>query len=101
VLNLESAMKYLLLAAGMVLTVCSIEPASAAVAPFGCDARAPSVCHFRIFYAPNRGRNVVLRAGMKERIPDVEIGRHHYCVGVNAKPKYKCRQKVINGNYNN
>src|SRR5437588_6253837 len=55
-------------------------PASAVVprgtdkAPFGCDARPPDVCHFKIFY-PRGSRGVVLPAGMKATIPDVKIGR--------------------------
>jgi len=37
-------------------------PAPTAPVPFGCDARAPNVCHFRIFYT--RGdRIVILPAG--------------------------------------
>ena len=75
-------------------------PAAAAVkAPFGCAARAPAVCHFRIHYA--RGsRDVVLPAGMKAKIPDVRIGSDTYCVGVNTKPAPKCARTVINAKSN-
>ena len=69
-------------------------------APFGCDARAPDVCHFHIFY-PRGGRGVVLRAGLKVTIPDVKIGRDSYCVGINRAPPHKCARKIINATYNN
>jgi hypothetical protein len=66
--------------------------------PFGCDARAPSVCHFRIFYA--RGdRIVILAAGMKENKVPATIGGA-YCMTLNKSPVYKCARKVINGKYN-
>jgi hypothetical protein len=69
-------------------------------AQFGCDARAPSVCHFQIFYARG-GRAIVLAAGMKTTVPDVKVGRDGYCVGVNNKPGHKCVRKTINATYNN
>jgi hypothetical protein len=75
-------------------------PATAptAIAPFGCDARAPNVCHFRIFYT--RGdRIVILPAGMKERKVPVIAGGD-YCMTLNKSPVYKCARKAINGNYN-
>ncbi len=93
-------MKVPLLILAAALACAGSSPASAAVAPFGCDARAPSVCHFRIFYARG-GRNVVLPAGMKVKIPEVRIGRDRYCVGINVLPRHKCPQKVINDQYNN
>ena len=76
-------------------------PAAAAPtarAPFGCDARAPNVCHFRIFYA--RGdRIVMLAAGMKEKkVPVIEGG--DYCMTLNKSPAYKCKRKTINDKYN-
>jgi hypothetical protein len=92
-------MKYPLLILGA-LACLGGSPAAAAVAPFGCDARAPSVCHFRIIYARG-GRMVVLPAGMKQQIPDVRIGKDHYCVGIDTKPRHKCQRKVINDKYNN
>jgi hypothetical protein len=75
-------------------------PAPVADAPFGCDARAPSVCYFRIYYQPRGTRAVVMPAGMKEKIPGVKIGSDRYCVSVGAPPAKKCSQKVINGDYN-
>ena len=78
-------------------------PAAAAavpttIAPFGCEARAPNVCHFRIFYT--RGdRIVILPAGMKEKkIPVVAGG--DYCMTLNKPPVFKCTRKVINDKYN-
>jgi hypothetical protein len=73
-------------------------PAPTARAPFGCDARAPNVCHFRIFYT--RGdRIVILAAGMKEKKVPVIAGGG-YCMTLNKSPVYKCTRKVINDKYN-
>jgi hypothetical protein len=73
-------------------------PAPTARAPFGCDARAPNVCHFRIFYT--RGdRIVILAAGMKEKKVPVIAGGN-YCMSLNKAPAYKCTRKVINDKYN-
>ena len=70
-----------------------------AKASFGCDARAPNICNFRIHYA--RGsREVFLPAGMKAKIPAVRIGTDTYCVTVNRKPVPSCNRKVINAKYN-
>jgi hypothetical protein len=67
-------------------------------AAFGCDARAPNVCHFRIFYT--RGdRVVMLPAGMKNKVPGVTIGGN-YCMTLGKTPAHKCERKVINGQYN-
>ena len=67
-------------------------------AAFGCDARAPNVCYFRIFYA--RGdRIVILPAGMKENKVPVKMGGD-YCMTLNKSPVYKCVRKVINEKYN-
>jgi hypothetical protein len=80
-----------------------VAPATSAPAPttstaFGCDARAPNVCHFRIFYA--RGdRVVILPAGMNNKVPGVTIGGH-YCMTLGKTPIYKCVRKVINDKYN-
>jgi hypothetical protein len=73
-------------------------PAATARVPFGCDARAPNVCHFRIFYT--RGdRIVILPAGMKEkRVPAIVGG--HYCMTLGKSPAYKCARKVVNAQYN-
>ncbi len=94
-------MKYPLLLLSAALICAGSSSASAATAPFGCDARAPDVCYFRIFYSARESRDVVLRAGMKERIPEVQIGRTHYCTSLNARPRHKCARKVINDKYNN
>ncbi|MHB8271039.1 hypothetical protein [Bradyrhizobium sp.] len=73
-------------------------PAPTARAPFGCDARAPNVCHFRIFYT--RGdRIVILPAGMKEKKVPVIAGGH-YCMTLNKSPAYKCTRKAVNDKYN-
>jgi hypothetical protein len=73
-------------------------PAPTTSAPFGCDARAPNVCHFRIFYT--RGdRIVILPSGMKNKVPGVTIGGH-YCMTLGKTPVYKCTRKVINDKYN-
>ena len=73
-------------------------PAPLTPAPFGCDARAPNVCYFRIFYT--RGdRIVILPAGMKEKkVPLIAGG--DYCMTLNKSPAYKCTRKVINDKYN-
>jgi hypothetical protein len=73
-------------------------PAPMMKVPFGCDARAPNVCHFRIFYG--RGdRIVILPAGMKEKKVPATIGGD-YCMTLNKSPVYKCTRKVINDKYN-
>ena len=75
-------------------------PAPAAIVrvPFGCDARAPNVCRFRIFYT--RGdRIVILAAGMKEKKVPASIGGED-CMTLNQSPPYKCTRKVINDKYN-
>jgi hypothetical protein len=81
-------------------TAAGAAPASSAPpAPFGCDARAPNVCYFRIFYA--RGdRIVVLPAGMKQKVPGVVIGRDQYCVALGKAPPVKCARKIIGAAYN-
>jgi hypothetical protein len=70
-------------------------------APFGCDAGAGQTCFFKILYGPRSTRIVQLPAGMKVKIPDVAIGRDHYCVSLGKPPAYKCAQKIINAGYNN
>jgi hypothetical protein len=73
-------------------------PAPTARAPFGCDARAPNVCYFRIFYT--RGdRIVILPAGMKETKVPVIVGGD-YCMTLGKTPVSKCTRKVINDKYN-
>ena len=73
-------------------------PAPTTSAAFGCDAGAPNVCHFRIFYT--RGdRVVILPAGMSSKVPGVSIGGK-YCMTLGKTPAYKCARKVINDKYN-
>ena len=73
-------------------------PAPTTSAPFGCDARAPNVCHFRIFYT--RGdRIVILPSGMKNKVPRVTLGGN-YCMTLGKTPAHKCTRKVINNIYN-
>jgi hypothetical protein len=73
-------------------------PAPTISAPFGCDARAPNVCYFRVFYA--RGdRVVILAAGMKDKVPGVTLGGN-YCMTLGKTPVQKCTRKVINDKYN-
>jgi hypothetical protein len=73
-------------------------PAPTTRVPFGCDARAPQVCHFRIFY--KRGdRIIILPAGMKEKKVPATIGGG-YCMTLGKTPVYKCARKTVNGQYN-
>jgi hypothetical protein len=73
-------------------------PAPMTPVPFGCDASAPNVCYFRIFYT--RGdRIVILPAGMKEKRVPATVGGD-YCMTLNKSPVYKCARKVISGTYN-
>jgi hypothetical protein len=73
-------------------------PAKIAPVPFGCDAREPNVCYFRIFYT--RGdRIVILEAGMKEKKVPATIGGD-YCMTLNKSPAPRCTRKVINDKYN-
>jgi hypothetical protein len=73
-------------------------PAPTTPVPFGCEARAPDVCYFRIFY--KRGdRIVILSGGMKEDKVPVIIGGD-YCMSLNKSPAYKCVRKVVNDKYN-
>jgi hypothetical protein len=98
----EAPMRHLVLVVSIGFAIAapaSAEPA--AKAPFGCEARAGSVCTFRIFYPGGRSRDVVLPAGMKQAIPEVQIGRDTYCVAVNAKPRNNtCQRKTIGAGTN-
>jgi hypothetical protein len=96
-------MKRSIILLGAALAICGANPASAAkgTAPFGCEARKPSVCYFRIFYLPRHTRQVTLPAGVKEQIPGVDIGRDQYCVSTGAPPAHKCARKTITANENN
>jgi len=81
-----------------VMQTTAAAPAPMTPAPFGCDARAPNVCYFRIFYT--RGdRIVILPAGMTEKKVPVKMGGD-YCMTLNKSPVYKCARKVINDKYN-
>ena len=75
-------------------------PAAAASASFGCEARKPSVCYFRILYYPQFNRQVVLPAGMKTTVPGIDIGRDRYCVSVDKAPRHHCASKLIKADYN-
>jgi hypothetical protein len=94
-------MKHAIVLALAALTVCSVSPAAAAPAPFGCDAGTGQICYFKIYYSPQRTRMVQLPARMRVNIPDVVIGRDKYCVNTGTPPKYMCTQKTINASYNN
>jgi hypothetical protein len=94
-------MKHAILLALAALAICSVNPAAAAPAPFGCGARPGQICFFKIFYGPRATRIVQLPTGMKVNIPDVVIDRDKYCVEVGRPPAYKCTQKTINATYNN
>jgi hypothetical protein len=76
-------------------------PASAEVAPFGCDAGAGQTCYFRIYYTAGVARMVQMIAGTKTSVPDVNIGVARYCGSVGKPPPPKCSRKLINANYNN
>jgi hypothetical protein len=92
-------MKRALFVLAAVLSVCGINPATAADAPFGCGASKPDVCHFRIFYA--RGdRIVVLPAGMESEVPGIKIGTDRYCMSLTGFPAFTCKRKLIDSRYN-
>jgi hypothetical protein len=93
-------MKHSILLAAAALTICGANPASAAPAPFGCNARTGQICYFKIFYTSRGTRIVQLPTGMKVNIPDVAVGRDRYCVSVGKPPVYKCPEKTINASYN-
>jgi hypothetical protein len=75
-------------------------PAAAANASFGCEARAPAVCYFRIFYYPQYNRQIILPAAMKVAVPGINIGRDRYCVAVGKTPPHDCSPKLITTGYN-
>ena len=87
---------------GAVLATGIAGPAAAATqtASFGCEAAKPAVCYFRIFYFPRFNRQIVLPAGMKEKLPGIVIGRDRYCVQVGAPPRHRCVSKPITADYN-
>jgi hypothetical protein len=79
-------------------TAAAEAPAPMTPAPFGCDARTPNVCYFRIFYTRD-DRIVILPAGMTEKNVPVKMGGD-YCMTLNKSPVYKCARKVINAQFN-
>jgi hypothetical protein len=83
-------------------TTCLASPAAAAAgtASFGCEARKPAVCYFRIFYYPRFNRQIVLPAGMKTTVPGLDIGRDRYCVSIGKPPRHPCARKPISADYN-
>jgi hypothetical protein len=92
-------MKRYIFAFVVVLMMCDFSPATAAEAPFGCEARTPNVCYFRIFFA-RRDRVVILPAGMKTNVPGIKLGSDNYCLDIGKKPTFKCTRKLINDKYN-
>lgn len=67
---------------------------------FGCEAAKPAVCYFRIFYAPQYNRQVVLPAGMKTDVPGITIGSDRYCAATGKAPVHGCTSKPIAAGYN-
>jgi hypothetical protein len=65
-----------------------------AKAEFNCNARAPNVCHFRIYYS-RYSRNVVLPAGMMGTVRQLRLGSDTYCVSINTRPIPKCVRRSI------
>jgi hypothetical protein len=93
-------MKNLFFGLAAVLVSCGSVPATAAEGPlFGCEARAPSVCYFRVFYQRG-GRIVILPAGMKNKVPGVIAGKDQYCVALDKTPAYSCTRKLVNATSN-
>jgi hypothetical protein len=94
-------MKRLIIVAGAALTISSAgQAATPSGAPFACTAPAGQTCFFKIYYTPRRTRIVQLPSGMRETIPDVQVGTEHYCVSVQKPPVNKCSQKLINATLN-
>src|SRR5215510_520590 len=90
----------LLLAAASML-LCTPAPAPAVDGPlFGCNARAPNICRFRIFYASGGDRIVVLLPGMRQNVPGVTVGTDTYCIVINRNPGWTCTRKLVNAQYN-
>jgi hypothetical protein len=85
---------------GAAFTICFANPAAAAAASFGCEARKPAVCYFRIIYYPRYNRQIVLPAGMKTTVPGLNIGHDRYCVSIGTAPRHRCASKLISADYN-
>ena len=99
----KTHMKTLMMVLGTAFVLAAPLPASAYDGPqFGCDARAPTVCRFRIYYTQQRGNRVVsLPAGMKVYVSDAVPNRDTYCVAANVDPTPNCIHRVIKSTYNN
>lgn len=69
--------------------------------PFGCDARGSDRCYFSLFYGSGGIRNFVMRAGERDHIPGVVVGRDTYCVAINQVPSAACSRRKVNASYNN
>jgi hypothetical protein len=95
-------MKHFILLLGTALLLCTPNPAPAAQGPqFGCDARAPNVCRFRLFYAAGGDRIIVLPAGMKVNVTEAVAGKDQYCIAANVNPVYRCVRRAVKSTYNN
>jgi hypothetical protein len=95
-------MKRSILFLGAALAICTATEASAAkgTAPFACNAVKPKVCYFRVFYGPRQNRRIVLPAGVKVNVPDVDIGHDQYCMKIGEGPGYWCSRKTITAKEN-
>lgn len=95
-------MKRSILFLGAALAICTATEASAAKgnAPFACNAVKPKTCYFRVFYGPRQSRQIVLPAGVKVNVPDVNIGSDQYCMKIGGAPAYKCPRKTITAQEN-
>jgi hypothetical protein len=94
-------MKSWLTGALALLALSQAAAASAGDAPFGCDARNGQICFFKLYLGPRATRIVQLPAGMKVKVPGVNIGSDSYCVRLAQSPASGCQRKVINATYNN
>ena len=92
-------MKRYIFALATILMMYDVNPATAAEALFGCEAREPNVCYFRIFFA-RRDRVIILPAGMKTNVPGIKLASDSYCLSIGKKPTFKCTRKLINEKYN-
>jgi len=94
-------MKRLIFVAVAAMAIAGIDPASAADASFGCEARAGQTCFFKLFLGPRATRVVQLVSGMKVNVPGVDVGRDHYCMDLAGPPaSLRCQHKLISAGYN-
>ena len=89
-----------LLAAAFTIGFANLAAAASTSASFGCEARKPAVCYFRILYHPRYNRQIVLPAGMKAAVPGLNIGHDRYCVSIGTPPRHRCASKLITADYN-